>query len=89
MKSQCTLCKTEDLFGEDIVHLQLYVNGSEGINVCLQCRMALTEVARSIQSATARVELRKKMEEQKLKTWDDIKKRCTQSKNLNLKETKK
>ena len=49
----CTLCRieTED---SELTQLDLYVVGSEGINVCEDCRMALTSFARSIKSATAK-----------------------------------
>ncbi|MCK9460623.1 MAG: hypothetical protein M0R80_13375 [Proteobacteria bacterium] len=40
-----------------MVHLQLYVFGSEGIEVCFQCRMVLTEVAKGINSATGRAKI--------------------------------
>lgn len=51
----CTLCGQED---EELTHLDLYVIGSEGIKVCLSCRMILTTVAREIQASTNRAYLR-------------------------------
>ena len=43
-----------DICGDDKVtettHLSLYVNGSEGIEVCLRCRGILTDLVRGIQS---------------------------------------
>ena len=53
MKGDCRICKKYD---DERTHLNLYVNGSEGIWVCLKCRVALTEVARSMQSLSERVE---------------------------------
>jgi hypothetical protein len=46
-KKECTLCG-DDVPAGDVLHLPLYVIGSEGIEACLTCRMALTEVARAI-----------------------------------------
>jgi len=51
-----------DICGDDKVtlttHLSLYVNGSEGIEVCLKCRIMLTELVRNIQSIKNSVILR-------------------------------
>ena len=55
MEGNCGIC---DEFDEEREHLNLYVNGSEGIWVCLKCRIALTETARSMQSLANRVELK-------------------------------
>ena len=46
----CTLCDQES---DEIEHLNLYVVGSEGIKVCLNCRIILTNVARSIKQTAA------------------------------------
>ena len=60
MKENCSLCECED---DDASHLDLYVVGSEGIYVCLQCRLALTQCARGIRSAVTKsnMNLRKKL----------------------------
>ena len=50
----CRICGQHD---EECTHLNLYVNGSEGIWVCLKCRITLTETARAMQSLAGRVEL--------------------------------
>lgn len=54
----CTLCHTEaetkdEFTSGALTHLSLYVNGSEGIDVCLPCRWSLTEFARTIQGTYA------------------------------------
>ena len=41
----CDLCFQEC---KELTHLSLYLNGSEGTMVCLNCRMALTEFARQL-----------------------------------------
>ena len=41
----CDLCFQEC---KEPTHLSLYLNGSEGTMVCLNCRMALTEFARQL-----------------------------------------
>lgn len=42
----CTLCQVES---DDIKPLDLRVNGSEDVWLCLQCRIILCNVARGIQ----------------------------------------
>jgi hypothetical protein len=44
---QCSIC-WQDCKADDAKHLALYCNGSEGITVCLDCRMALTETVRGM-----------------------------------------
>jgi hypothetical protein len=45
----CYLCDDDN----EVQHLPLYVNGSEGVMLCLQCRMVLTElVSRMANMAT-------------------------------------
>jgi hypothetical protein len=51
MKKCCSICGWDS---EELTHLTLYVNGSEGIEVCLECRIALTEYARGMTSACFR-----------------------------------
>lgn len=52
----CTLCRDKDV---DVTHLDLYVNGSEGIWACLNCRIALTNVATALQSVAGRATLQR------------------------------
>lgn len=56
---RATVC---DLCGhtghKDFKHLPLYVIGSEGIMVCLACRIALTGMASAMRSAQGRIEFR-------------------------------
>lgn len=74
MKGMCMICDTET---DDIIHLPLYVIGSEGLWVCLKCRIILTEFVRGLMQTAARTKLntikkqRKKEQEElnKLKKW--------------------
>ncbi len=50
-KGECRLCGDDE--GE-VSFLDLPVNGSEGIWLCLSCRIVLTNMARSIQAAAGR-----------------------------------
>jgi len=50
---RCGICM-EDHEREDMTHLKLYVKGSEGLLVCLSCRIALTNVARAMREAAGR-----------------------------------
>ena len=45
---RCSICDTGCAEGDDPKHLPIYCNGSEGITVCIDCRMTLTEVARGM-----------------------------------------
>lgn len=45
MKGECSLCTDTD---ENLTHLNLYISGSEGIWVCLECRMNLTNYAKAL-----------------------------------------
>jgi ribosomal protein L37AE/L43A len=49
---KCNICKDHD---DELTHLNLYVNGSEGIWICLRCRIALTDTAKYMQSLSGRV----------------------------------
>lgn len=49
----CDLCGGE-CKKDEAKWLPLYVIGSEGVTVCLPCRIALTEVAKGIRSASFR-----------------------------------
>lgn len=55
MITTCTLCGDED---RDLTHLALYAFGSEGIYVCLRCRMHLTQQARNIRELASRIAIR-------------------------------
>jgi len=43
--NKCTICGATS--GE-LIHLSLYMIGSEGVEACLSCRISLTEVAQTI-----------------------------------------
>ena len=45
MKGDCIICKVPDV---EVFYLQLYTIGSEGTEVCLPCRIALTNVAKGM-----------------------------------------
>jgi len=49
--NKCSICGSEV---EDVTHLPLYVIGSEGIVVCLPCRIALSKVAEGMMNAATR-----------------------------------
>lgn len=50
----CTLCNNNE---DETVHLPLYVIGSEGIEVCLHCRIILSNVAKGIMQTSGRVKM--------------------------------
>ena len=50
----CTLCDCEV---NETTHLSLYVIGSEGIEVCLHCRIILTKVASGIRETASKVKM--------------------------------
>ena len=52
----CSIC-SEDKIREDITHLSIYVNGSEGIMVCLECRILITEYVKTLRRIAAKVKL--------------------------------
>ena len=53
-QDHCSLCKrVGDVGDEPMTHLDLYALGSEGITVCLGCRMTLTDTARGMMRASA------------------------------------
>jgi hypothetical protein len=47
----CDLCMTAS---DDVIHLPLYVIGSEGIRACLACRIVLSNVAKGLRSAAGK-----------------------------------
>ncbi len=51
----CMMCFEET---DELRHLQLYVIGSEGIEVCLQCGRVLAQVARGVREAAGRARMR-------------------------------
>jgi len=50
MNKTCDLCRQRS---DEIIHLPLYVLGSEGINCCISCRIVLTKVAEGIRHSCA------------------------------------
>jgi hypothetical protein len=52
---RCGICQNEP--PEELRHLPLYVNGSEGIDVCWGCAMFLTETIRQLRSTCSRSRL--------------------------------
>jgi len=42
---RCTICDRPE---KELTHLELYIIGCEGIDVCLSCRIFLTNVARGL-----------------------------------------
>jgi hypothetical protein len=52
MLNECSLCGQTET---EVEHLNLYVLGSEGIEVCFECRCKLTECARLLRSQYTRV----------------------------------
>ena len=46
----CKICNQQS---NELTHLSLYVFGSEGIGVCLNCRMAITEFVRQLCSVVS------------------------------------
>jgi hypothetical protein len=54
----CSICGCEEReTGTELLHLPLYVNGSEGVGVCFSCRMTVTEFLRGMKSACGRTRL--------------------------------
>lgn len=49
----CSICGDETELGE-LTHLRIYVTGSEGIEVCLTCRMKITEFVKTLREMTAK-----------------------------------
>jgi hypothetical protein len=49
----CGIC-TKECLREDLTYLALYVVGSEGSHVCLECRMLLTEHVRALKSVVTK-----------------------------------
>jgi hypothetical protein len=52
----CGIC-TKECLREDLTYLALYIVGSEGLHVCLECRMILTEYVRNLKSVVAKAKL--------------------------------
>jgi hypothetical protein len=55
-RGNCEACGAQDeMDTEGIRHLPLYVHGSEGVWLCLDCRMVLTNLVRSMIHIRAKV----------------------------------
>lgn len=50
--ARCTICGNEP--PEELEHLPIYVDGSEGVDICYACKMAVTEFLRTMKQACAR-----------------------------------
>jgi|GEM_PF-7004284 len=62
---RCSICQCEQpvatlLQEEKLRHLPLYVDGSEGIDICYACAIALTEILRGMKSACARSRIKER-----------------------------
>jgi hypothetical protein len=55
VNSECYICENDD---EVTNFPHFYVNGSEGCNLCLQCRISLTETIRDMRSAVTRAKIK-------------------------------
>ena len=49
---RCNICQNEP--PEELIHLPIYVDGSEGVDICFACKMAVTEFLRSVKQSCAR-----------------------------------
>jgi len=61
---RCTICQCEPC--EELRHLPLYISGSEGIDICYACSIALTEILRGMKSACSRSRIEVAKERHKL-----------------------
>lgn len=52
IKDLCCVCQETTRPG-DLTHLNIYVVGSEGVDVCIGCRQVLTEVLRGMMRVNA------------------------------------
>jgi hypothetical protein len=52
--SVCSLCLTGRWQRNELKHLDIFVNGSEGVLVCPDCDNSLTNHVRAIRSAASR-----------------------------------
>ena len=55
MNNECYICESTD----DLTHFpHLYVIGSEGCSLCLQCRISITDLVRNMRSASLKVKMK-------------------------------
>lgn len=54
VRGECRICGNMD----DLRHINLYVTGSEGLDICHDCEMRLVEFVRALKSIAARATLR-------------------------------
>ena len=50
----CDICRDTSWRRDELKHLPIYVNGSEGVVVCPHCSQAVTEYMRGLRSAAYR-----------------------------------
>jgi len=55
MKLWCSICGEQK---EGIEHFKIYVNGSEGLNLCPACKMDVTEYCRNKRRENSKRKLR-------------------------------
>jgi hypothetical protein len=56
--SRCTVCGEQAREGCELRHLSIYANGSEGVEACIGCTLAITEFVRAMQGVAARAAIR-------------------------------
>lgn len=54
---ECDICGSTS----EVHHLPIYANGSEGVEVCISCRIVLTEVVRGMTRACVRARVKDRL----------------------------
>jgi len=60
----CSVCLKNET-NEPLTHLSIYITGSEGIDVCLDCRLSITEFVRQLRKIASSVKIRTVKEQKK------------------------
>lgn len=53
----CYICDTNEDADNEIKHYCLYVNGSEGVELCVSCQIAVCEQIRHMKSAANKAKI--------------------------------